>query len=102
MTYFNLDIDECNSTDNGGCEHYCINAPGYYYCKCLLDMVCYIISTTVQVVHCNTCMIIDFYKQLINAIMVQVAVSIFVNIFLVLISAHVRMDILLLLISTNV
>lgn len=68
----------------------------------LLDMVCYIISATVQVVHCNTCMIIDFYKQLINAIMVQVVVSIFVNIFLVLISAHVRMDILLLLISTNV
>ena len=28
-----LDINECN-TDNGGCDHNCINTQGSYQCQC--------------------------------------------------------------------
>ena len=29
-----VDIDECLSTDNGGCDHTCVNTDGSYYCEC--------------------------------------------------------------------
>ena len=31
---FNSDTDECES-DNGGCQHICVNTIGSYYCLCL-------------------------------------------------------------------
>ena len=34
MTIHCLDINECN-TKNGGCDHYCNNTVGSYYCYCM-------------------------------------------------------------------
>ena len=31
--FFYIDIDECED-NNGGCEVYCINTNGSYYCDC--------------------------------------------------------------------
>ena len=33
ICYTLLDIDEC-ATDNGGCDHTCVNNDGSYYCQC--------------------------------------------------------------------
>ena len=31
-----VDVNECNATtDHGGCDHYCNNINGGYYCSCL-------------------------------------------------------------------
>ena len=34
VIYAFTDINECNSTDNGGCHHICSNTPGGYNCSC--------------------------------------------------------------------
>ena len=31
-----LDINECDSLDNGGCEHLCNNTIGSFFCYCIL------------------------------------------------------------------
>ena len=33
-----LDINECN-TNNGGCDHYCNNTVGSYYCSCMNNYI---------------------------------------------------------------
>ena len=33
MSFYDLDIDECE-IDNGGCDETCVNINGSYSCKC--------------------------------------------------------------------
>ena len=32
--YTHIDINECKTNHNGGCDHICTNTDGSYYCTC--------------------------------------------------------------------
>ena len=34
FVWFITDFNECNTNNNGGCDHNCINTQGSYQCQC--------------------------------------------------------------------